>query len=287
MIPPGPRQTGVWVAGSGSGAAASGLFAGECIINGRKFFRPAGPVVQRTRMNHMIRISPIRVIGPDNEQIGVLETHEALKMAQEQGLDLVEISPDVRPPVCKIMDYGKHKYELSKKQQKSRASSKTTEMKEIRLGRSVKIDPHDVMIRVEQSRRFLMAGHKVQITQRFRGREMAHKEIGIERLAAICQDLSDVAKIEVAPRWMGKQASIILAPDKHKVEAVKRRMTKEQLAKEEEELAKLEAQNQADLEADDRDEVESEGETEAPRRRKGDERSVNPVDEQISDLLGE
>ena len=233
----------------------------------------------------MIRISPIRVIGPDNEQIGVLETHEALAMAREQGLDLVEISPDVRPPVCKIMDYGKFKYDQSKKQQKNRASSKTTEMKEIRLGRSIKIDKHDVQIRVDQSRRFLMAGHKVQITQRFRGREMAHKELGIERLASICDDLSDVAKVEVAPRWMGRQASIILAPDKPKIDAIKRQMSKEQLAKEEEELRKLEAQNEAELESDD---LDDEDQKDAKKRRKGpaDDRAVNPVDAEISDLLG-
>jgi translation initiation factor IF-3 len=233
----------------------------------------------------MIRISPIRVIGPDNEQIGVIETHEALNMAREQGLDLVEISPDVRPPVCKIMDYGKFKYDQSKKQQKNRASSKTTEMKEIRLGRSIKIDKHDVQIRVDQSRRFLMAGHKVQITQRFRGREMAHKELGIERLASICDDLSDVAKVEVAPRWMGRQASIILAPDKPKIDALKRQMSKEQLAKEEEELRKLEAQHQAELEADDQDDDDQK---DAKKRRKGpaDDRAVNPVDAEISDLLG-
>ena len=233
----------------------------------------------------MIRISPIRVIGPDNEQIGVIETHEALNMAREQGLDLVEISPDVRPPVCKIMDYGKYKYDQSKKQQKNRASSKTTEMKEIRLGRSIKIDKHDVQIRVDQARRFLMAGHKVQITQRFRGREMAHKELGIERLASICDDLSDVAKVEVAPRWMGRQASIILAPDKTKIDALKRQMSKEQLAKEEEELRKLEAQHQAELEADDEDDDEQK---DVKKRRKGpaDDRAVNPVDAEISDLLG-
>jgi translation initiation factor IF-3 len=124
-----------------------------------------GPI-QRVRMNHMIRISPVRVIGPHNEQIGVIDTDEARRMAAEQGLDLVEIQPDVRPPVCKIMDYGKHKYEQSKKQQKSRANARQQEMKEIRLGRSVKIDPHDVKIRVDQARKFLMAGHKVQLTQR-------------------------------------------------------------------------------------------------------------------------
>ncbi|RMH14730.1 MAG: translation initiation factor IF-3 [Planctomycetota bacterium] len=239
----------------------------------------------------MIRISPIRLIGPDNEQIGVIETAEALKMAQEHGLDLVEISPDVRPPVCKIMDYGKYKYDQSKKQQKNRASSKATELKEIRLGRSVKIDPHDVQIRVDQARRFLMAGHKVQITQRFRGREMAHKELGLERLASICEELSDIAKIEVPPRWMGRQASIIVAPDKQKVDAAKRKMTREQLQKEEEELRRLEEQHAAELEADDAidddDDCESDDGKKKKRGGPADERAVNPVDAEIADLLGE
>lgn len=180
----------------------------------------------------MIRITPIRVIGPDEQQIGVIETHEALRMADEQGLDLVEISPEARPPVCKIMDYGKYKYELSKKEQKSRAASKATEMKEVRLGRSVKIDPHDVGIRVDQTRRFLMAGHKVMITQKFRGREIAHKDLGLARLKQICDSLMDIAKLEQTPRWFGKQASIIVAPDKVKVEAVKRKLAKEKAAKE-------------------------------------------------------
>ncbi len=180
----------------------------------------------------MIRISPIRVIGPDNEQIGVIETSEAMRLADQAGLDLVEISPDARPPVCKIMDYGKFKYEQSKKEQKSRAASKATEMKEVRLGRSAKIDIHDVRIRIDQARRFLMAGHKVLVAQRFRGREIAHKEIGLERLKMFADSLSDIAKVEQTPRWMGRQASIILAPDKPKVEAVKRRLAKEKAARE-------------------------------------------------------
>mgnify|MGYP000929548180 CR=1 FL=1 len=204
----------------------------------------------------MIKISPVRLIGADNEQIGVVETSEAQRMAQEAGLDLVEIVPDTRPPVCKIMDYGKFKYEESQKARKSRAASKATEMKEIRLGRSVKIDPHDIQIRIDQSRRFLMAGHKVMFTQRFKGREIAHRELGIENLARVRDALADIAKVEQAPRWMGKQASIIMAPDKPKVEAVKRKLEKERAEKiaagqkiEEErsieELeAELEAQNQ-------------------------------------------
>ncbi len=166
-------------------------------------------------------------MGPENEQLGVVETPEAMKIAQEKGLDLVEIVPDARPPVCKIMDYGKYKYEMSKKASEQRAASKSTEMKEIRLGRSVKIDKHDIGIRVDQARRFLMAGHKVMITQKFKGREIAHKELGIDNLRFVADELIDLCRVEQTPRWFGKQASIIVAPDKPKVEAVKRKLEKE------------------------------------------------------------
>jgi translation initiation factor IF-3 len=208
-----------------------------------------GPI-QRVRMNHMIRISPVRVIGPHNEQIGVIDTDEARRMAAEQGLDLVEIQPDVRPPVCKIMDYGKHKYEQSKKQQKSRANARQQEMKEIRLGRSVKIDPHDVKIRVDQARKFLMAGHKVQLTQRFRGREMMHKELGIERLRNICIDLGDISKVEQTPRWVGRQTSIVLAPDRDKIKALMAKMTREEQAKLAKDVEEAEEQRLRDVEED-------------------------------------
>ena len=179
----------------------------------------------------MIRITPIRLVGPDGEQIGVVETVDALKMAIEKGLDLVEVVPESRPPVCKIMDYGKYKYELSQKQRRDRAAAKATEMKEIRLGRSVKIDPHDVQVRIDQSRRFLLHGHKVMVTQKFKGREIAHKELGLSNLRDVADALADVAKVEQTPRWMGKQASIILAPDKVKVEAFKRKLEKEKAEK--------------------------------------------------------
>jgi translation initiation factor IF-3 len=273
-------------------------------IRGRRFYRDAGPV-RRIRVNFMIRITPIRVIGPENEQIGVIETQEALRMAQDQGLDLVEIVPDSRPPVCKIMDYGKYKYELNQKERKNRAKSKSTELKEIRLGRSVKIDPHDVGIRVQQARRFLLAGHKVQITQRFRGREMMHRELGLERLAEIVNDLSDVAKVEAPPRWVGRSANLLLAPDKTKVEAAKRKLEKEKAErlakgdKVEEELsleeleAQVEAQNLA--EGDDEDEGEEGVELDAKpgkdEKKKGkgpkDDRARNPVDDELRELLGE
>lgn len=179
----------------------------------------------------MIRISPVRVIGPNEEQFGVLETPAALQKANELGMDLVEISPDARPPVCKIMDYGKYKYELGQKQRKQRAASKATEMKELRLGRSVKIDEHDIQVRIDQARRFLMAGHKVMFTQRFKGREIAHKELGLENLRSVYDALTELCKLEQSPRWFGKQASIILAPDKVKIEAIKRKAEKDKAAK--------------------------------------------------------
>ena len=175
-------------------------------------------------MNHLIRITPVRLIGADNEQIGVVETSEAMRLAQEAGLDLVEVVADSRPPVCKIMDYGKYKYELSKKAKRGGSANRATEMKEIRLGRSVKIDPHDIGIRIEQARRFLMAGHKVLVTQRFRGREMAHKELGLNHLVQVADELSDICKVEQPPRWSGRSANIVLAPDKGKIDGIKARL---------------------------------------------------------------
>ena len=247
----------------------------------------------------MIRISPIRLIGAEGEQVGVVDTDDALRMAQEAGLDLVEVVPDSRPPVCKIMDYGKYRYEQSKKS-KGGSGQSQPELKEIRLGRSIKIDKHDVAIRVAQARKFLMAGHKVQFTQRFRGREMVHKELGLERLSQICEDLSDISKIELAPRWMGRQTSIVLAPAKDKIEAIKRKMTEEEKRKEAEELeeaekARLEALEADDAEADG-DEDEAEVGAAAPEMKSGkgtkkgkgpaDDRASNPVDDEIADLLG-
>jgi len=176
-------------------------------------------------MNHEIRISPIRLINEQNEQVGVIDTREALRMAEDAGLDLVEIQADSRPPLCKIMDYGKYQYEQSKKG-KGGSSGKTQEIKEVRLGRSAKIDDHDVGIRVDQARRFLMDGDKVIFVQRFRGREMAHQDIGMDRLRGIIEELSDIAKVEMPPRSQGRQISMMLTPEKQKVEAKRRELDK-------------------------------------------------------------
>ncbi len=212
-----------------------------------------------------------------------------MRMAQQEGLDLVEVVSDSRPPVCKIMDYGKYKYELSKRESKSKSTGH--EMKEIRLGRSVKIDPHDVQIRVDQSRRFLIAGHKVSITQRFRGREMMHKQLGEERLFQICQDLSDVAKIEMAPRTSGRSITLVLGPDKAKIESYKAKLAQEGKDAEED-LAKLEAEvaaQNAAIAAKEDSEDQADDTDKKSKKNKGpkDNRAHNPVDDEIADLLGE
>ncbi len=155
--------------------------------------------------------------------VGVVETDMALRQAREVGLDLVEVAPSASPPVCRIMDFGKWKYEQAKKDKASKAKSKTSELKEVRLGRSMKIDPHDISIRLDQARRFLREGHKVQIVQNLRGREMMHKDRGQKRMSQIVEEMSDVAKLEVPPRFVGRRITMILAPDKAKIEQIKQR----------------------------------------------------------------
>lgn len=154
---------------------------------------------------------------------GIVETDEARRRAMDLGMDLVEISPDARPPVCKIMDFGKHKYEESKKQKAGK--SKASELKEVRLGRSMKIDPHDVMIRVQQARRFLLEGHKVQLVASYKGREMAHRDLGERMFSDVISRLLDLGKLEMSPRLNGKRLNAIISPDKNKCEQWKRKET--------------------------------------------------------------
>jgi translation initiation factor IF-3 len=160
--------------------------------------------------------------------VGIVEIEAARLRAREAELDLVEISGTAVPPVVRIMDFGKWKYEQSKKDKANKAKTKSSELKEVRLGRSMKIDPHDIAIRLEQARRFLCEGHKVQIVQNFRGREMLHKERGRRRMEDIMERLSDIGKVEVPPRIIGRRITIILAPDRAKIEQLKQRQAAQQ-----------------------------------------------------------
>jgi len=152
--------------------------------------------------------------------IGIVPTTDALERARSADLDLVEVSPGSDPPVCRILDFGKYRYEQSKKERANRAKTKVVETKEVRLGRSMKIDPHDVQIRLNQARKFLLEGNKVLIVQNFRGREMMHKERGNERMRSIIEQLSDISKVELEPRMAGRRQTMVLAPDKIKIKKI-------------------------------------------------------------------
>ncbi len=162
------------------------------------------------RINERIRVSPVRLIDQNNEQIGVIETGKAQQMAREAGLDLVEVAPGSKPPVCRIMDYGKWKYQQKKKEAKAKAHSKQNELKEVRLRPST--DDHDKQLKMDRARAFLEEGHKVQFTMMFKGRQNAHKDIGFRQFQEIAQELIDMAKVEVNPRTMGRRMTMIVAP---------------------------------------------------------------------------
>src|SRR5271154_766101 len=162
------------------------------------------------RVNHRIRVPEVLVIGPDGGKLGVLQTHEALRMAQEQGLDLVEINPKAEPPVCKILDFGKYKYEEKKKQAQARRNQSVVEIKEIKL--RPKTDEHDIAFKVKAARRFLEAGHKVKFTVRFRGREITHPEKAHEQLDVVLKACEDVANVETRPMMEARAMSVVVAP---------------------------------------------------------------------------
>jgi translation initiation factor IF-3 len=163
------------------------------------------------RVNEQVRVPQVRLISDTNEQVGVISTMEAMRLAREAGMDLVEVSPHEKPPVCRLMDYGKWKYRQRKKEQKAHAGAHVQQLKEIRL-RSVRIDDHDQETKLKQAKGFLEDGHKVQFNLMFRGREMAHVNIGRELMERFKADLDPVAKIEREPRLEGKRMIMIVSP---------------------------------------------------------------------------
>jgi len=193
-------------------------FMEETTIARRRFIRPQANSRKLPRANDHIRAQNVRLIDQEENMVGVVPTKEALERARAADLDLVEVSPGSDPPVCRILDFGKYRYEQSKKERANRAKTKTVETKEVRLGRSMKIDPHDIQIRLTQARKFLLEGHKVLIVQNFRGREMMHKERGNVRMQSIIEQLSDIAKVELEPRMAGRRQTMVLAPDKSKIQ---------------------------------------------------------------------
>ncbi|CAN5627385.1 translation initiation factor IF-3 [soil metagenome] len=176
------------------------------------FFRRALAINEKTRVNHQIRISPVRVIAPDGEQLGILPVDRALEIAEQQGLDLVEVAPTARPPVCRIMDYGKFKYEEQRKAREARKKQHHVQVKEVKMRPG--IEDHDFEFKTRHARRFLEEGNKVKVTMMFRGRQMAHPELGRQVLTRVADEVSDLAKVESHPMMEARSMSMVLAPIK-------------------------------------------------------------------------
>ena len=160
-------------------------------------------------INEQIRDREVRLIGADGEQIGVVSSREAQKIADEAGLDLVKIAPNAKPPVCKVIDYGKYRYEMARKDKEAKKKQKTVELKEIRL--SPNIDTNDLNTKMNAAKKFLAKGNKVKITLRFRGREMAHMNSSKHILDDFAENLSDIAVVEKAPKIEGRSIGMVLA----------------------------------------------------------------------------
>lgn len=162
------------------------------------------------RCNHQIRAREVRVIADDGQQLGIMPTIDALRQAQEKGLDLVEVAAQADPPVCRIMDYGKYKYQQQKKQQEARKKSTVIQVKEIKV--RPKTDEHDYQTKVKHIRRFLEEGDRCKVSVFFRGREVVHKDRGALLLQRIVHDLTEIAKVEQEPRFEGRVMHLMLAP---------------------------------------------------------------------------
>ncbi len=169
---------------------------------------------QEQQINEEIRDKEIRVISEEGEQLGIMSASEALKIAESKNLDLVKIAPTAKPPVCKIMDYGKFRFEKAKKEKEARKNQKIIEIKEIRL--SLNIDTHDFDTKINHARKFLASGDKVKVSIRFRGREMAHPELGLNIMQKCAEAIADAAVIEKPAKLEGRQMLMFLAPKGNK-----------------------------------------------------------------------
>ena len=170
----------------------------------------AKPEKEGPRVNEDIDNAQVRLVDADGEMIGVVPTEEALDRAADAGLDLVEVSPNADPPVCKILDFGKLKYENQKKKAEARKKQKTIDVKEIKMRPG--IEEHDYQVKMRSMRRFIDDGDKVKVTLRFRGREMAHQDLGAKVLDRVRDDMDELAKVEQFPQMEGRQMTMVFAP---------------------------------------------------------------------------
>ncbi len=168
------------------------------------------PVREGPRVNQLIDEPAVVVINEDGDNLGTMGVEEAIAMAEEVGLDLVEVAPNSKPPVCKILDFGKYKYQAQKKASEARKKQKTVDVKEIKMRPN--IDTHDYDVKMRNILRFFEDGDKVKVTLRFRGREMAHQELGLQLLQKVKAETEEIAKVEAEPKLEGRQITMVLAP---------------------------------------------------------------------------
>ena len=171
-------------------------------------------IEKRVRVNERIRVPAVRVIGPDGTQLGVMTPKEAMAIAHQHGLDLVEVSPNSRPPVCRVMDFGKFKYEQSKRARKARKKQHVIHLKEVKL--RPKIEEHDYQFKIDHAKKFLEAHDKVKFTVTFRGREMTHSELGHKLLQRVVADMEVVGQVEGSTRAEGKNLVMLMVPKAQK-----------------------------------------------------------------------
>ena len=167
--------------------------------------KPRGP-----RANNKINSLEVQVISSEGQNLGILSTKEALYLAEQEGLDLIEIAPNAKPPVCKIIDIGKYKYDLQKKANKAKKKQKISELKEIKLRPGTEI--HDYNFKIKNAQKFLSKGNKVKFTVKFRGREMQHHHLGTEFLKRVELDVKEVGKLELSPKFEGRQMTMVIQP---------------------------------------------------------------------------
>lgn len=176
----------------------------------------------------MVRAPEVRVIDDEGQMLGVMSSREALEVAEDRGLDLVEVAPNANPPTCKVMDYGKYLYEQKKKAHESRKKQNIVSVKELQI--RPRTDVHDINVKLRHAQKFLLEGDKVRINMRFRGREMAHREVGIELLKKMVSGLDELSMVEVEPKMEGNQLFVVIAPDKTKIEHYKKKQISEESA---------------------------------------------------------
>ncbi|NLI05318.1 MAG: translation initiation factor IF-3 [Actinomycetaceae bacterium] len=176
-----------------------------------------GAIINEPRVNDRINVSEVRLVGPGGEQVGVVRVEDALRLAREANLDLVEVAPNAKPPVAKLMDYGKFKYEAAQKAREARRNQANTQLKEIRMG--LKIDQHDYETKLRRIIKFLNDGDKVKVQLRFRGREQSRPEMGVRLMERVAEDTADDGTVESAPRVDGRTMVMVLAPIRRKSEA--------------------------------------------------------------------